>query len=408
MAKKGNRNGNKAKKPTPKRKTMSKMRQRPSAVQAIAKTASPFGPLSTINTAPVAIGNSLRGFTSQVVHTSTGCRVVGRDFGFTIASTGTVTGWILAGGLPITPACLPTTILRNFVNMYNKFKIRGLMVHYITSSPTSQAGDVLFYFQKQANSPGINCSSTTFLPYVLSDSNTIIGPQWTNHSVKLDITQNWLETEYGVQQDLNAQCAGDIFVYSKTAAANSPGYIVLDYDIEFKELSMIPRLTVIPTIEATWQPIAWNFTAVVGTANVTNVTSANQSTTWAGGVTIPAPTVTAGSIYKLIWDDTNSTYTTGANTTQFSWLTASQALASAGDQGISAVIGISPADGYTLYAVCITSNGSNWGFHATYEAAVAGTNALVFQSVRTYNMKMVAYIKLVGYQVGVKAQYSVT
>lgn len=71
------------------------------AKTAVARPANPtFGPVSTISTAPVAIGNSMSGFKTQVLHTADGCRVIGRDYAFTPAATGNVTGWALTGGMP--------------------------------------------------------------------------------------------------------------------------------------------------------------------------------------------------------------------------------------------------------------------------------------------------------------------
>jgi hypothetical protein len=84
--------------------------------------------------------------------------------------------------MPITPCCLPSSILRNYCQMFNKFRVNKVIVHYITSSPTSQAGDVLFYYEKDRLAPMADYSSSSFLPYVLSDPHTVIGPQWTNHS----------------------------------------------------------------------------------------------------------------------------------------------------------------------------------------------------------------------------------
>ena len=101
-----------------KKQIVAKMQKR--ARQLSARGA--FGPVSTINTAPVSVGNSVRGSAPRVTQTTDGARVVGRDFAFALSGTaGTVTGFEIIGCMPITPAVLPSSILRNYCQMFNKF-----------------------------------------------------------------------------------------------------------------------------------------------------------------------------------------------------------------------------------------------------------------------------------------------
>jgi len=260
-----------------------------------------FGPVSAINTAPVSVGNSVRGASPSVTQTSDGARVVSRDFAFALASTpAAVTGWEMIGAMPITPAVLPSSILRNYCQMFNKFKVNSFRVHYITSSPTSQAGDVMLYYEKDRFSPMVDYSNSSFLPYVLSDPNTVIGPQWTNHSVTLRPTRDWKTTLYGNQTDLNEDAEGTLFFFSKTNAANSPGYLLIDYDIQFKELSVNPR--------AGSLPIARGQATFVGLNSTTNSITAGTAATWVWssvknitGAISAAPTgAIPGDIYKCV------------------------------------------------------------------------------------------------------------
>jgi len=270
-----------------------------------------FGAVSTITTAPVAIGNSMTGFQSQVLHTATGAKVVGRDFGFTPIATGTATGWMLTGGMPLTPSCMPSTILRNFCQMYNKFKFLRCAFHYITSSSTTTTGDVVFYYQKNSESQMCEWTNNSFLPFVLSDSQTVIGPQWTNHTVLVTPTGGFKSTDYGVSIPTSVYAHGDIHLFSKTSSTESPGYVIFDYEIEFKELSVNPRAGFLPVSKA-----QWNEVSLIWTQNVTagtTISKADQTgTSGVGGTTIVAPVTAIGDIYKLIIDVTSSTL--GANT----------------------------------------------------------------------------------------------
>ncbi len=316
-----------------------------------------FGPVSTINTAPVAIGNSMRGFEAQVIHTSEGCRVIGRDYAFTPFATGTVTGWILVGGMPLTPACMPSTALRNLCQMYNKFKFNTCLFHYITSSSTTTTGDVVFQYNKNPESSVPNWTSNSFLPYVLSDSLTVIGPQWTNHTITVKPTGPWASTDYGMTAEPRQYSQGDVFLYSKTSSTESPGYVIFDYDITFKELSVNPRAGLLPTIKAQWTPVAFgtfgnytlNTSLVIGTV----------TTSYVGGTTITAPTLSSGEVYKFVVDSTNSTYsaTTAANFFTYQ-----------ATNGSTAATTMTLADGYTLY-FSVTSTGTVY-FYANIEQAV--------------------------------------
>ncbi len=160
-------------------------------------SASNFGPVSSITTAPVAIGNSVRGATKSIMKTTNGVRVRGRDFMFSPIGTGTIVTWTLCGGTPLTPAAFADSVIANYQRMYMKFRFHSVVVHYITSSPTSANGDVMFYYSKDRSSVFLNQTSNQLLPFVFTDQNTVLGPQWTNHSAKFLVSGGWKLTDYG-------------------------------------------------------------------------------------------------------------------------------------------------------------------------------------------------------------------
>jgi len=321
-----------------------------------------FGPVSTINTAPVAVGNSLRGSQPIVLQTADGVRVIGRDFGFTPYATGSVAGWALVGGMPLTPACMPSTALRNFLQLYNKFKFNTCNFHYITSSSTSTTGDVMFYYSKNADSSNPNWTSNSFLPFVLSDPYTVIGPQWTNHTITVNPTGPYRSTDYGLSNNQSTYSQGDVYLYSKTSSTESPGYVIFDYDITFKELSVNPRAGLLPLIKAQWQPIAMNFAnGAVTTATIAVNTSLN--TAFIGGSTITVPAFVIGDVYKIIIDNTNSTYVALTSSNFFVF--------NAGN--ISSAFAL--ADGFTLYCVAVTT--TTLEFYATDTEAFSGNGGQI-------------------------------
>ncbi len=225
------------------------------------------GAVTSISTAPVSIGNSVRGSQPQTTTYQDGARVVGRDFAFQCLGTASaISNWELIGGMPITPCVMPSSVLRNFCQMYNKFKVNKVCIHYITSSPTSQSGDILFYYERDRFAPMVDYSNSSFLPYVLSDSNTVIGPQWSNHSMVIDPVKDWKTTLFGNQTDLNEDACGSIFMFSKTSGTNSPGYILIDYDITFREMSVNPRAGSLPIARGQMSTFGFGHNAVAVTA----------------------------------------------------------------------------------------------------------------------------------------------
>jgi hypothetical protein len=330
-----------------------------------------FGAVTTINTAPVAIGNSIRGSAPSITQTPNGTRVVGRDFGFALASTASsVTGWELIGGMPLTPAVLASSGLRAFTQSYASFKINSVIVHYITSSPTSQAGDVLFYYERSRLSPAPDFSNVNFLPFVLSDPKTILGPQWTNHSALITPPADWKSTNYGVQDDIDEDCAGSVYMFSKTNATNSPGYVVIDYDITFKELSVNPRAGVLPISRGQFFQTALGVSALATTNQTTNY---KDSTGWVirgnstANTTAQSITgLTGGDIYKCVASATASSINTFTNCSLSNIL-----------KYVEDTAAVTVDDGFTFYARWDAVNST---FCIAPTMVDAETNQRVFQS----------------------------
>lgn len=341
-----------------------------------------FGAVTSIQTAPVAIGNSIKGAQSQVVQSKSGVTVKSRDFMFSAKGSGAVQTWTMVGGTPITPAVFVDSTLRNYMQMYQKYRWKSLAVHYITSSPTTANGDIMFYHQKNRESVFLNQTSTQLLPFVLNDDDTVIGPQWTNHSVQLHVTGKWKSTDYGMTPELEMYADGDLFLLSKTSTTDSPGYVLFDYEVEFQELQISPRLLSLPLPRAQWYQSNIAITGATLTTGTTNnlwfVVTGNDIS---GTASTAPPGVTNGDIYKVIIDLTNSSSMTGA--------TASTLLR------VTEVNGYNPVtiqDGTTLYAVY---NGAAFIFYPN--AAAAFTNGPLVSGVPgTVTANLQVWLSLIG------------
>jgi len=348
-----------------------------------------FGPVATIDTAPVAIGNSVRGATTRTINTTKGVRVIGRDFMFTALGSGSITTWVTVGGTPITAACFTDSVIRSYMQMYQLFKVRSITAHYITSSATSATGDVLFYYQKNANSVYLNQTSTQLLPFVMSDENTVLGPQWTNHSTRLNLLPTeWKSTDYGMSADLNQYSFGNLFLLSKTTTTDSPGYVLFDYDIEFSEMQVSPRLLTLPIGRIQYSFCNLGITSAAVTKDSNAVIAAVKGSDISGATSALPSGLTTGDIYKVVIDLTNS------SAGSWSVVTASTLF----DIPIGGVYNtaVSIADGTTLYAVFYST--TNCAFYIDVETAFAQSsgNALVYGATGTVTWNLQCMLSYVG------------
>jgi hypothetical protein len=357
-------------------------------MRRVPKTRSAFGPITTINTAPVSIGNSVRGFKPVIAQIVDGVRIQGRDFGFSIKSTvAAAIDWSLLGCMPLTPSVLPSSVLRNYVQMYSKYKINKIMLHYITSSATTQTGDVLFYYERDMTSPMLDFTNSNFLPAVLSDPHTIIGPQWTNHTLLITPTDGFNFTNYGLNLDLNEVSCGSVYLFSKTSSANSPGYIIIDYDVSFKELNVNPRAGVLPVSRAQGSYLNLGVTTTAVVSATTAVQIVVQGTT-PDGVASALPTgTTAGDIFKCVGLVTNSTVS-GVNA---AWtnVTTANLLTQPSQSGSTA---LTIDDGFTFYA---TYNGTNFTLYPNLSDAITNSQTYRYGVTATITFNLCCMIELV-------------
>jgi len=342
-----------------------------------------MGPVSAIITAPVAIGNSIMGAKPAITPTKEGVVCVGRDFMFSPIGSGSVQTWTVIGGTPLAPAAFSDSYIRQYMQLYQKFRWISCTVHYITSSSTASTGDVVFYYGKNRDSVFLNQTSPQFLPFVMSDENTVLGPQWTNHSARLSMVPSWRTTDYGMTDSINDHSAGEIFLLSKTSTTDSPGYVIFDYVVEFAEIQITPRLLSLPLPRAQYsQANLGNTSASVttstafGLANTGNNLSGTSSTLPSG--------CSNGDIYKVIFDVTNSASGSWVN------VTPSNALRT-DEQG--GYISITVQDGTTLYAVF---NGSNFDFYPNTTGAFAQGNVMYWGVSATVTCNIQCWLSLVG------------
>lgn len=265
----------------------------------------PFRGVSEIDVAPISIGNTLRSSKPMTSLVRDGVSVTGRDFLQAIGGIGVGGNWCLSGGIPLTPAALVASALRGYFSSYQEYRFRRVIVHFITSSPTSTSGDVLVLHHDNRAGPKVNHNSNNFLSYAMSTTSAILGPQWANHSMVVDVGDRWLSTDIFNAEDVQHQSDGEILVYSRNTIngqnPDSPGFIVMDYAVEFRHMMVNPRILTLPSSLLKLQNTglqALNVTPALGDRVVLN--AFGQS--YVGSNPTSFPGDVGGAVYQIVFD----------------------------------------------------------------------------------------------------------
>ncbi len=332
----------------------------------------PFAGVSEMNMAPVTIGNTLRSSKPQAVQTANGVTVTGRDFVMSVGGVqASYTGWCLTAGFPLTPAALNASSLRGYFQVYERFRFRRAVVHFITSSATSASGDILILHHNNRGGPKVNPTSSNFMSYALSTDSAVLGPQWVNHSIDVlqGIPQQLCYTDIFNTEDIQHQANGEVLVYTKNTfngAADSPGYILIDYVVEFQSRMLNPRVNILPSALLKYHNGNFNAsgTPALGDPVSFAVTGVN---TYLGTAGVVPAGISIGDVFQIVMDLSSPTITGGGDVaTNFATMSAlfgTVAYTAPGRQ----VFPLTP--GGTYYCVW---DGTVMQLYANYPAALSG------------------------------------
>jgi len=214
--------------------------------------------------------------------------------------------WFLSNIIHLNPCYFANARLGIFCLTYEKFRFKRIVVNYIPAVGTSTQGNVLLEYQPKLSECARYWTGNQFLNNVMSGQGTTLMPIWENFRCAIPLEE--ADMKYVVPDnsvDLNDQSNGDIYLYqnSKFAAEAqpSPGYWVIEYDIDFSSAIFTPRQSAIPYADTS----AWQY----GHMSLKDVTpTVNTQVLLKKGATagIPAYTLVAGALYKFVIDVTNS------------------------------------------------------------------------------------------------------
>lgn len=363
---------------------------------------------SSMSMAPIAIGNTVTGKVTSVRKSRSLGEdteiVTGREFCFPGRSTASsISDWSLVGGAPLSPAAFVDSRIRLYNSMYSFYRVNKIALHYVTSSSTASTGDIMFYYNKDRASVFINPASPNFLPFVLSDPHTLIGPQWQNATVFIDTDKSWKRTDYGMTSDLSHYAAGDAFLFSKTATTDSPGYVLMDYEIEFRGKTLMPRALLFPLPKILWTNMVLSMSGNNFATDAVAVFITNAGKLVDGTTTSSTPTGTAVfDIFKVVLDMTHSA---SGGVTGITWVDAAYtnplSLFSQNVGGTRTTIPFN--DGTTLFGVTTSSN--QMELYPSLDAAMSLSGALeVNTTFATVTMALEVWVSFVGSYAGANIQ----
>jgi len=336
----------------------------------------PFGGVSELTAAPVTLGNTIHSVRQNVIPTRDGVRVVGRDFVQAIGgTTAAFSGWCLQGGMALSPMSLNASGLRGFFQSYEYYQWLRVDAHYITSSPTSLAGDILLMYHANHGGPKVDHSSANFLSYALSTDAALIGPQWTNHSVRIISRPGAkLMTDVLNAEDVQHQADGELLVYTRNTtngtSPDNPGYLLIDYDVHFSKRMLNPRVQTLPSGIFKWSPLGVEFSGTVTAGDSVAVDTATTNTY--AGVTAAAPAGTvAGDLFQVVVDLANATFggtlSAGSQATMWNVVLTSTGV---GAGQVLRTMAYPITTGTTIYAVY--RGNTVFDLFPNYDAALAG------------------------------------
>jgi len=360
-----------------------KARKMASGVKNRAKrlfTTGKVAPLS-VSSAPVSIGTTMAASKPTTVPIKDGVRASGREFLVSVQQANS-TNFQIGALAPLHPAYYPASVMGSLARTYQEYRFTKVAIHFVTKQPTSTNGEVLIDYSPNVLEPLENGASSQFLARAMTRGKAILGPIWTNHSIVVDTDTTWRKVDAFNSTVFNDNVLGEVQVYTLTSTADTSGYLLIDYELEFRHTMFSPHSSILP--------ISFGAGAAYTLNNSVATVVGNAFLATAGNITSSSN----GSIWRFICDIDQSTASVGNYTNQF------QTTIEWNSSNASTVNSVSNTtalvDGTALYLLVI---GSTVAVYASYEAALIGDSSGQFyynQASSTIVLNGTAYLVRFG------------
>lgn len=312
-------------------------------------------PSIKIAEAPVSIGTTVTASKPITKTTPTGVLVRGREFLCSVFES--INPSFQLGALaPIHPAFYPASTMGTMARAFQKYKFRRLAIHFITRQPTSATGQIALVYSSQINEPAEDGTKATFLPRVMTRGKASLGPVWQNHTIEIDCDSTFRLIDPFSQAEIATHVFGEVQCYTLAGVADTAGYLLIDYELEFHTTMFAPHSTVLPLPTGAG-------------SQYTLVDFANPVVSDAVLLVLPSTMnqVTNGTIWRCILNADESTLATGT-TLANAWNTNIRYLSNT-TTDIGSLSAWTLTDGMQFYIVVIGSNGY---VYLTLESAITG------------------------------------
>lgn len=258
-----------------------------------------MGPILS-TAAPVSIGTSITGSKPVVAQLKDGVVVTGREFADSVNEYNQSSTWQIGSLIPIHPAYFVGSTLGNIARTYELYRFRSLVFHFVSRQPTSVTGEIMLVSSRTALEPCEDGSSGNFLPRAMSRGRSVLGPLWQNHSIEIECDATWRLVDAFINADYDDNVLGELQAYTLAAVADTAGYIIMDYVVEFKTTMYQPHSSLIPISSGVGQSVTLVDSSTTPTANaIAQYTNA----------TVDAPR--SGTIWRFVLNLASSTLATG-------------------------------------------------------------------------------------------------
>jgi len=320
--------------------------------------------------APAAVGYGIQLRKPTVKHGHTTSKVVGSDYGGTVAVINTTT-YEPACSIPINPSYFSGAMLGSQARAYQRYRFTRFIVVYVPSVPTDLQGQLVMTSSSSMQEPFLDGSSTSFLSRALSTGNAIASPLWSATTLNVPLDSEWRLTDPLLEGDLSSSISDEVQVYGFSTTTLNAGTLICHYEVEFKDPYYTFHSTSIPISVGISPPVSWFADSAVNAVNDAVRTYLPGSITGAG----------VGAIFRAVFRQAASTLATGWATWSVACKVATLAAVTSSTTSVD-YTNISMTPGTTLYINCGASVAT---FYTSYEDAASGgiNGMLVYRTATT-------------------------
>jgi len=292
--------------------------------------------------APAAVGSVLRGMRAQTKKKSDSSISLSTSVcvGRPVGAAQVVNPELIAVGY-VTPLLVGNDEIQNMARVYQHYRVTKASIEFRSFQGTSAGGEVIIIANDDPNYRPIDPASNSFYQRAISTDQVLLTPTWMSAGMDMRVDSGWKVCDNANSGTLEEFASGVFYIYQDGSAV-TPGYFILNYDIEFEGLRFNSRQLISGSLQGLSIRKTFQFNTLVLGAPAT-----------ASGTGL-----TAGDVYSFILNG-SATYPLGVTATNLFVIATSAGTTPFTVTGSTA-----------LYARA--SSTTDVTLHTTYDSAVGG------------------------------------